>query len=164
MLEPQVPPREWVLAAEGEAQSRHLAQRLRAFIPLRLVSSPEPKAIRTAEIVAGELGILLDVVPGLEEFDRPAHPIVSRIEHERLNAPIFRERSSRVLGRESADLALARFSDAVRRLRADTPGEHALVVVSHGTVISLFVEQLTGRDAFETWRALECGAFTVVTA
>ena len=163
VLDARVPPREWQLAAEGEAQSRHLAQRLRAFVPFRLVSSAEAKARRTAEIVAGELGIAVDVVDGLEEFDRPAHPIVSREEHERLNARIFDERSSPVLGRESAVIALARFSAAVTRARADTPDSHDLVVVSHGTVIALFVEQVTGRDARETWRTLQCAEFTSVS-
>ena len=163
MLDPQVPPREWGLSAEGEAQSRHLAQRLRAFMPLRLVSSRERKARQTAAIVAGELGIPLDVLDGLEEFDRPAHPIVSREEHDRLNARIFEERASPVLGSESADLALARFSAAVRHARASTPDSHHLVVVAHGTVIALFVEQLTGRDALDTWRMLQCAEFVAVT-
>lgn len=123
-LDPAVPPREWRLAHDGEEQSQRLAQRLRAFLPFTLVSSQEPKAVRTAEIVAATLGITSAVVDGLEEFDRPAMPIVTPEEHTRLNASIFTTRALPVLGRESADTALARFSAAIDRALAPLPSGH----------------------------------------
>lgn len=49
------PPREWILADEGENQARRLASALRRFLPFRVLSSPEPKALRTAELLALEL-------------------------------------------------------------------------------------------------------------
>lgn len=156
VLDAAVPPREWRLGREGEEQSHRLAERLRTFLPFTLVSSPEPKAVRTAEIVAATLGITSAVVDGLEEFDRPAMPIVTRGEHTRLNASIFTTRARPVLGRESADAALARFSAAIDRALAPLPSRHTLVVIAHGTVIALFVAQQTGRDAFELWKRLEC--------
>lgn len=156
VLDPAVSPREWRLAHEGEEQSHRLAQRLRTFMPFTLVSSPEPKAARTAEIVAATLGIASAVVDGLEEFDRPAMPIVTPEEHRRLNLSIFTTRTLPVLGRESADAALTRFSAAIDRALAPIPAGHTLVVIAHGTVIALFVAQQTRRDAFELWKRLEC--------
>jgi broad specificity phosphatase PhoE len=156
------PPREWVVGARGEEQSRDLARRLRPYVPISIVSSPEPKAMQTARIVAGELGVHFQTLDGLEELDRPSLPIVSRDEHHRLNAPIFETRSVPVLGRESADAALRRFNAALARAFTLTATSQPLVVITHGTVISLFVEQQTGRDAFEVWKSLECGEFVTL--
>jgi broad specificity phosphatase PhoE len=61
-----------------------------------------------------------------------------------------------VFGEESAAAALTRFSRAVEGL-----GDGA-VVVSHGTVISLYVAAQTGRDAFELWQSLELPDLLVV--
>jgi 2,3-bisphosphoglycerate-dependent phosphoglycerate mutase len=161
VLDPSVPPREWRLGREGEEQSQRLAERLRIFLPFILVSSPEPKAARTAQIVGARLGITPSVVDGLEEFDRPAMPIVSSEEHERLNAGIFTTRTLPALGRESADAALARFTTAIDQALVSITSCETLVVVSHGTVIALYVEQTSGRDAFDVWKTLSCGDFIV---
>ena len=162
VLDPRLPPREWRLGVEGIEQSGRLAERLKPGLPFRLVCSVEPKAVETARIVAAELGIPHRVVDGLEEIDRRATPIVSLDEHERINAALFADRSAAIVGVESADAALARFSAAIdRAINAGDPRQ-PLVVIAHGTVISLFVEQRTGRDAFETWRTLQCAEYVVV--
>ena len=73
-------------------------------------------------------------------------------------APADRERGMRTLferpnevvfGEASAAAALARFKAAV----ADLPD--TAVVVSHGTVISLYVAAQTGLDAFDVWQGLQ---------
>ena len=162
VLDAEAPPREWRLSAEGEAQSAQLAERLRAFVPLALVSSKQPKARATAAIVADVLGVQHHVLNGLEEFDRPAMPILSPDEHDRVNAVLFAERSRPVLGRESADAALERFDAAIARALATTDPSHTLVVIAHGTVIALFVERYTGREAIEVWRGLRCADYVTV--
>lgn len=159
VLNANVPPREWLLGTEGEEQSRELAERLKAFLPFTLVSSNEPKAMQTAAIVAATLGVTSLVANGLEEIDRPAMPILSRDEHERLNASIFTTRALPMLGRESADGALARFSEAINRTLASVPVGQTLVVIAHGTVIALWMAQQTGRDAFELWKSLDCAGW-----
>ena len=159
VLEAAVAPKHWRLGAEGEAQSRELAAALMPFLPCHLVASPEPKARKTAEIVARELRIPLRTVLGLEEFDRPAMPILSAEEHERVYAAIFRDPQTPVLGVESAAMALSRFSSAIDQALHATPADHNLVVIAHGTVIALYVAQHTGEDAFEIWKTLRCGGF-----
>lgn len=79
-----------------------------------------------------------------------------------MNAPIFEARSVPALGRESADAALRRFNAALSRAFTLTPASRPLVVITHGTVISLFVEQQTGRHAFEVWKSLECSEFVAL--
>ena len=158
-LDAAVPPREWRLGEEGVAQSEQLAARLKIYLPFRLVCSAEPKAEATAQMVARALGVDHHVVEGLEEIDRYSTPIVARAEHVRTNAALFADRTARVVGTESADEALVRFSAAIEGAVAAVTPPQSLVVISHGTVISLFVEQRTHRNAFDTWRTLECGDY-----
>ena len=162
VLDAGVAPKHWRLGPEGEAQARALADSLRQFLPFHLASSPEPKAKRTAEIVGTALGVPVHVVDGLEEFDRPAMPIVSVDEHQRINAEIFRNPLLPVLGAESADAALRRFTDAVQKAAQATPPGHHVVVIAHGTVIALYVAQQRGDDAFAVWQSLDCGTYVVV--
>jgi broad specificity phosphatase PhoE len=103
----------------------------------------------------------MTIVDGLQEIDRPVLPIMAPAEHERVNARIFSEADSRVIGGESAREAQERFAAAMRIElgRADTGN---LVVVTHGTVISLFVREHNDVDAFQLWKRLQCPSFVVL--
>jgi broad specificity phosphatase PhoE len=162
-LEGGVAAREWRLGPEGEAQARELAARLRSFAPFALFSSPEPKAQRTAEIVGAELDVSARTQTGLEEFDRPALPLLPASEHAALNAQIFSDPSRRVLGRESGAEARSRFETTVTALARSERMPGPLVIVSHGTVIALLVSAHNDTDGFQLWRELSCSAFVVVT-
>ena len=159
--EPAIAPRHWRLGPEGEHQSRRLASRLVAYAPLRLVASPEPKALMTGQLVAGELGLNVSAVAGLEEFDRPPLPLMPKAEHERIVAPIFGNLHRRVFGAESGQDALTRFSAAVATELAQTEAPN-LVAITHGTVISLFVAAHNDIDGFELWKQLACPSFVVL--
>jgi broad specificity phosphatase PhoE len=164
-LVPGVAARHWQLAAEGERQARELARTLREQLephPFRLLSSPEPKATRTAQIVAAELGVAVTVQAGLEELDRPVLPLWSPDEHAARNAPIFADPARRVLGDESGAQALARFEQALFAAVAETPDERDVVAVTHGTVIALFVAAHAGGDGFRLWQRLRCSSFVVL--
>jgi probable phosphoglycerate mutase len=161
LLDPLKPARDWLLADEGEAQALRLATALQPFAPFRLVTSPEPKAYRTCEIVAEKLRVPMTPVSGLKEIDRPVLPIVPAAEHERLNARIFANLDQKVIGEESGREALDRFTTAVLgELRAAK--EQNLVAVGHGTVISLFVGEHNGIEAFALWKRLRCPSFVVL--
>ena len=161
VLDMSRPPRDWQLSAEGELQSKQLAGRLRAFAPLRLVTSAEPKALSTGRVIAAELGVQVKAVDGVQEFDRPASPWQSKADRERDNAAIFDDPAQRVLGAESGHDALDRFSTAIGA-ELDRTAEQSLVVITHGTVIALFVAAHNPVNAFELWRDLECGSFVVL--
>ena len=161
VLDGTKPAREWGLTAKGEEQAKRLGAALRPFIPCHLVSSPEPKALRTCEIVADELDASMRVVEGLREIDRPVLPIMPASEHEQLNARIFTEFEHRVMGRESAQEARQRFGDAVTTEALRTEAND-LIVVAHGTVISLFVSEHNDVDSFGLWRRLQCPSFVVL--
>lgn len=84
-----------------------------------------------------------------------------KAELERVVAPIFGDLQRRVLGAESGQEALTRFSAAVGAELAQT---HAptLVAITHGTVISLFVAAHNDIDGFELWKQLACSSFVVL--
>jgi broad specificity phosphatase PhoE len=161
VLDPSRPAKEWQLGTEGELQAKRLASRLQVFAPLRLVTSPEPKALTTGQLVSAELGVDVTPVEGLQEFDRPVLPLMSKAEHERANAAIFTDLNRPVLGAESGRVALDRFAAAVAAELMQT-GTQSLVVITHGTVISLFVAAHNRVDAFELWNKLVCASFVVV--
>jgi broad specificity phosphatase PhoE len=163
VLDAAVPPREWVLAPAGEAEAERLAERLSDFAPFRLSTSPEPKASRTAAIIAGRFGVAVHEVDDLREYDRPALPIMTPELHRQVNAAIFTQRDRPVLGSESPESALRRFDSAVAgEVAASTP--HNAVLVTHGTVMALFAAAYNPVDAFTLWAGLACGSMLVLDA
>jgi broad specificity phosphatase PhoE len=162
VLDAARPPRDWDLAGEGEDQAERLADALRQYLPFQIVSSPELKARRTTDIVAARLGITTTTAEDLRELDRPVLPILSRGGHEAMNARVFEDFDRPVIGRESAAAALHRFDVAVRQ-RVGPPIEHNVVVIAHGTVISLFVASANPSiDAFALWKRLRCPSYVIL--
>jgi 2,3-bisphosphoglycerate-dependent phosphoglycerate mutase len=160
VIEEQSAPRDWELGALGRLQSQELSKSLATFDVVTIYSSREPKARQTAEIIARGLDRKRILADGLEEFDRPVLPMVSQDEHARLNRPIFDHPSRKVLGRESANAAFARFDSAVQKIVAEERRNNGtIVVVSHGTVISLFVSRYNPIDGFDFWRNLSCPSY-----
>jgi len=152
-LRSDVEPRLWRLSEEGQRRCRLLADRLRPYAPRLIVSSIEHKAVETAAVAASELGLAHRVGEGLEEHHRHGVGFLSRDELERRISAFFDRPRELVFGSETAEAALRRFSDAVRRELA--AGGEGQVVVAHGTVISLYVTSLHPEiDPFELWKRL----------
>jgi broad specificity phosphatase PhoE len=143
------PAEEWRLSEEGRARCRPLAAELAAYGPPAVVSSTEPKALETAELIGAELGLEIRTAAALRETARRAVPWMEAAEFRRAVRALFERPDEVVFGEESAAQALARFSATVEGLADRT------VVVSHGTVISLYAAARSERDAFEIWRGLE---------
>ena len=158
------PAREWHLSKEGQRRCRLLAARLGGYQPHRIVSSLEPKAMETAQIVAETLDMTYDCFEGLHEHLR------SRIEHssqEVFEASVraFFEHPDRlVYGDETADQAHARISQAVKATQEQYPGPSPLVIVSHGTVISIFVARIYNIDPFPFWKSLTLPCMILLSA
>lgn len=144
-----MPAEEWRLSEEGRARCVALAEELAEARPQVLRSSTEPKARETAELVAPVLGLDVQVDDRLRETARRRVGFLEREELERGIRELFDRPDEVVFGEESAAAALRRFETAV----ADLPDES--VVVSHGTVISLYVAAQTGLDGYEVWQALQ---------
>ena len=86
ILEPGLTSNRWRLSERGRSRSVLLGERLAQHGPGVMVSSGEPKAVETAEISAGRLGIGCFVYPGLHEHDRTGVPFLGDEEFGRPEA------------------------------------------------------------------------------
>ncbi len=155
VIDPGVPVEDWRLGDEGRALCRPLAEVLRPYAPSEVFTSTDPKALETAEIVGRYLQVPVWPTAGLHEHRSP-------FLNEGLQEAIerfFSRPDERVLGDESANEALRRFSAAVEGVVTSKAGE-TVAIVAHGRVISLFVAAKTGGTALEIWRA--CGHPSVI--
>jgi broad specificity phosphatase PhoE len=157
-----VPAAEWRLSPAGAARCVELARRLRQFDTRAIASSVEPKAVETATLVGQELGRPVDLVPGLQEHDRSDTALLGDAEFGATVAALFARPHDLVFGRETAAAALARFDLAVTSLAAAVPEPDDVIVVSHGTVISLFVAAHAGIDGLALWKRLGLPSFVVL--
>ncbi len=161
-VEPGVPSRDWRLGAAGRAGAARLADRLAAYTPGVIVASAEPKATETARIVADRLGMEMRAVAGLHENDRTGLGWLGKEELEARIARFFAEPDTLVMGNETADTAHARFAAAVGGVGAAHPDE-TVVVVAHGTVITLSVSRETGIKPYPFWQRLGLPSFVVLS-
>src|SRR4051794_19055287 len=79
-IDPSVPASQWHLSAEGILRASSLAQNLAASVPNIeiIVSSAEPKARETAEILSEVTGLPFSVVAGLHEHERTRQAFLVR--------------------------------------------------------------------------------------
>jgi len=153
--------RDWMLSDEGRRRAYLLAEKLTFFRPKIIVSSIEPKARETASIIAKYLGLEYQLVNGLHEHDRSNSPHYSNDEFQKLVRAFFENPSILIFGSESADQALERFRRTVKSVLDSYP-EKTIVIVGHGTVISLYVSWVTGCDGYELWGELGLPSFVVM--
>ena len=156
-----IPAREWTLSEPGRERAEKLAERLRVYEPDFIVSSAESKAQETASILAGILGLQFQVGEGLHEHDRSTSPYHSEDVFQSLIQKFFAQPDTLVFGSETANQALARFRSAVQAI-LNVHKDDTVLLVSHGTVISLFVSWLTGCDGYALWHELALPSFVVL--
>jgi broad specificity phosphatase PhoE len=158
---PGTPPERWRLSDKGIESCGPLAEKLRPHAPAVIVTSPEPKAAETGRRVGERLGVPVEQAEGLEEHDRSNVPHMRSgefISHVEL---FFRRPRELVLGRETAEQAADRFNAAVDAVLKRHPDGN-VAIVTHGTVLALFVAEHTGQKPFELWRKLGLPSFVVL--
>jgi broad specificity phosphatase PhoE len=164
VIDPATPAREWRLSEEGQRRCRLLAERLADFNPQRIVSSLEPKALETAQIVAETIGLPYESVEGLHEHVRSRTGHTSQEAFEASVKVFFEQPDQLVFGDETADQAHARFVQSVVAIQERYPCQIPLVIVTHGTVITLFVARACGVDPFHFWKSLKLPCMVIFSA
>jgi broad specificity phosphatase PhoE len=127
VLELDRPPATWRLSGEGVEAAEALARRL-APVP-RVLSSPEPKAVATAEPLARLSGVALETDERLREVERRANLPGAAAHREAVRAYLA---GTEIAGWEGRAAARARFAEALA-------GVDEAAVVTHATVLSLFL-------------------------
>ncbi|PYE51150.1 histidine phosphatase family protein [Deinococcus yavapaiensis] len=141
----------WRLTDLGEQQAVELAERVATLSLSRVVTSEEPKAVRTGAVIARTLHLKAETRPGLAEHARTTAPYFDRPEdfHAAIRA-LFATPAERVFGEESANEAHDRFRAALTAFMAER--EQDELVVTHGTVLSLLVTRANDLDSFDFWQ------------
>ncbi len=154
-IQPGIPASRWELSNQGRRRCRVLAGKLEPYLPAAIVSSTEPKAYQTAEIVGRTLGIPYTPAPGLQEHAREKIPYYSdREDFRKAVVGLIENPDELVFGEETAAQALRRFEGAVRKAVRQQPDIN-LFIASHGTVMALFVARHNPISPVEFWTRLK---------
>ena len=124
-------------------------------------SSREPKAIETAEIVANEFRVPFEIADGLEEQHRDNVPFLSQEKFEAAVERFFRCPNRLVLGAETAKQAHNRFATAIDKVT--DAGQADSIVVTHGTVMTLYAASVAGVQTMDFWRRLGLPSYVALT-
>jgi broad specificity phosphatase PhoE len=160
--EPDRPASQWPLTKEGRRRCIALAECLAAYAPDVIVTSRERKASETGALVAARMGRPIAVADGLHEHQREQVGWLSNPAFEQAVAAFFTRPDDLVFGEETAGQAGARFDSAVRDVIAAHSGQ-TVAIVSHGTVITLFIAQHAGVAPLPFWNSLDMPAIVVMS-
>jgi broad specificity phosphatase PhoE len=156
-----IPACEWKLSEEGQARCQRLAERLATYQPSQIISSVEPKARETAELVAKELGLTTSSFEGLHEHERSQAGYLSKEQFEESVREFFARPDDLVFGNETAEQASERFQSAIDSILKKFP-DQTTIVVAHGTVISLYVSHFNKISILSFWQELGFPSFVVL--
>jgi broad specificity phosphatase PhoE len=160
-VDPNVPAEQWELSEQGRSCCAALAEAVRPYAPSVIVSSSEPKAQQTAQLVAAELGVKFEEGADLFEHDRSNVPHMPGREFISMMELTFRRPGELILGEETADEALERFEQAVEQVLAAHPDGN-VAIVSHGTVIAVLLARHGAGRGFQIWRDMGLPSLAVL--
>lgn len=148
----------WPLSEKGRREAGVLARQDFWREVEFIFSSPEPKALQTAEPAARRWGIPLKIVDCLHELRRPRliqdyHEVIARF---------FTNPEQSIAGMETATQTAERIARCLKELVAAHPGQ-TLAAVSHGLVLTLFLAQLENRwPTVDEWRTVPFTGLSIV--
>jgi len=132
-IDPDVPVPQWGLSPVGCARTEAVAHAGWLARTTQVISSGERKAIETAEIIAGPLGIMIDIREAMHENDRSATGFLKPAEFEAVADQFFAQPHLSVRGWERAVDAQARIvREAEAVLARKRHGD--VLFVGHGAV------------------------------
>lgn len=133
------------LAEEGWAQARRLPSALARYPVSRLVSSPQRRAVQTAEPVAAALGMTIDVDDRLAEYDRGMSQYVPLEEVRSEGHPDWdRMAAGQLPAAVDTGAFIARIRSGVADIVAAGTHTDTVAVFSHGGVINVLLHDILG--------------------
>ena len=135
------------LSAEGIEQAKRLPDALARFPIARLISSPQRRAVQTAQPVADALGLDIGIDDRLAEYDRDlAHYIpIEQIAAE-YPEELARLASGHLPSTVDEDAFLARINDGIRDIASTGGHEDTVALFSHGGVINGLLHSILRTD------------------
>lgn len=102
-------------------------------------------------------------MPGLHEHDRANTPfLATRTQFHTAVENFFDHPAQLVFGNETAQQALTRFTQAIHHALTLHPN-HTIAIVSHGTVITLFIAHFNRLNALDVWHKLDIPDLIILT-
>jgi broad specificity phosphatase PhoE len=133
-------------------RARTLVSRIEPAGVQRIYSSVERKANETAAVFGEAFRVPVVAVAGLHEHDRRGTALLSAGAFDQAMQSFFSQPAACVFGNESADAARTRFERALMPLVSD--GADDIVVITHGTVLTLAVSARCHLDPYQFWQRL----------
>ncbi|MCV7417809.1 histidine phosphatase family protein [Mycolicibacterium litorale] len=132
-----------VLSEEGIEQAKRLPDALSRFPIARLVSSPQRRAVQTAQPVADALGLDVEVDDRLAEYDRdlPHYIPIEQIARENPQE-LERLMNGKLPSGVDEDAFMARIFAAVDDIVTSAEREDTVAVFSHGGVINALLHRV----------------------
>jgi broad specificity phosphatase PhoE len=133
------------LSEEGRAQVARLPDALARFPITRVISSPQRRAVQTAEPVAVSLGLDIEIDDRFAEYDREL-PVYIPIEQIRAENPQEWARMANGHLPSTVDEGAfrTRVQAAVDNVVATAGHEDTVAVFSHGGVINMVLHEILG--------------------
>ena len=154
---------QWQLTETGRERCQILAEQLRLHEIDRIFTSEEPKAQLTGQLVADVLHIPCETAPDLHETKRDSVGYFEHIaEFQAAVEAAMLEPDKLLFGEETFTDARTRLANQIDTLLQQYPDE-TLALVSHGTVLALYLAQLSGDGAVGIWQSLDMPAYAVVS-
>ena len=138
-----------------------MGERLRGLDVDLVVTSSMQRAIDTGRAVADTLGVVFQTAEGLHEHDRSSVGWLSDEVFEASVRGLLQRPGELVFGSETGAAAERRFSSAVDAVAKAHRGLR-LVIVSHGSVMALYLAARYGIDAWRTWQRLGLPSYVIV--
>jgi broad specificity phosphatase PhoE len=158
-----VPANLWKLSEAGRAAAGVLALRLSWCKPSAIWCSPEPKAQETASILSATLGAPIQEDERLREHERGSLGYIGRQELEAGVARLLTAGEHElVFGDETRRQVLDRMERAFQSAAAAAGGGSDLLMVTHGTALSILVSAHHSIDPVSFWRGLAVPAAVVI--
>ncbi len=149
------PKNDWPLTAVGMQRAHLVASALRRFALQRIYTSTMERAVKTGDIIADHLGLPKpQQTHAFDETDRSGVPYFdSHAQFQLAIEQFLVQKDQVVMGTESAEQALARFQQGVDQLSHHSA--EPIAIVSHGTVMSLFLADCSDQSPVSMWHQLQ---------
>jgi broad specificity phosphatase PhoE len=139
VIDPDIPVPEWGLSETGRERAAKAA-----FLPFakdirQVISSTERKALETAQVFAGRMGVFQRALPFLHENDRSATGFLPPAEFEQTADLFFADPYTSVRGWERAIDAQDRIVNGVKSALRHVGEEDPILFVGHGAVGTLLM-------------------------
>ena len=142
-IDPNTPVNQWSISKDGwKSVIGFMDHELWSEVE-EVYASSEPKAYNAAGYWAGNIGLAVKIVEGIQEIDRTSTGFIPEPEFGRQDEAFWVNPSERVRGWESVEECYKRMKLALDKIINESEKD-VVAVVSHGAVTNMYVAKMRG--------------------